>query len=150
VQQIDKALPLLEKAVADEPANYDLRIGYAHAFRDRKLFPQAAAQFQEAAKLKPAESKTWNELGSMLYLAGDHDGALAALAQARQLGDNTPGNWFLTAIMLDGAHRSQPAVMKQAIAAYQKFLSLSDGKSPNQEFQARQRAKMLQRELDKR
>ena len=150
VQQVDKALPLLEKAVADEPANYDLRLGYAHALRDRKLYPQAAAQFNEAAKLKPAESKTWNELGSMLYLAGDHDGALAALAQARQLGDSTPGNWFLTAIMLDGAHRSQPAVMKQAIAAYQKFLSLSDGKSPNQEFQARQRAKILQRELDKR
>jgi Tfp pilus assembly protein PilF len=150
VQQIDKALPLLEKAVADEPANYDLRAGYAHALRDRKLYPQAAAQFQEAAKLKPAESKTWNELGSLLYLSGDSDGAQAALAQARQLGDNTPGNWFLTAIMLDAAHRSQPAVMKQAIAAYQKFLSLSDGKSPNQEFQARQRAKLLQRELDKR
>jgi Tfp pilus assembly protein PilF len=150
VQQIDKALPLLEKAVADEPANYDLRLGYAHALRDRKLYPQAAEQFHEAAKLKPSESKTWNELGSMLYLASDPDGALAALAQARQLGDNTPGNWFLTAIMLDAAHRSQPAVMKQAIAAYQKFLSLSDGKSPNQEFQARQRAKILQRELDKR
>ena len=59
----------------------------------------------------------------MLYLSGDHDGALAALAKARQLGDNTPGNWFLTAIMLDGAHRSQPAAMKQAIAAYRKFLS---------------------------
>lgn len=150
VQQIDKALPLLEKAVADEPGNYDLRIGYAHALRDRKQYPAAAAQFSEAAKLKPAESKTWTELGSMLYLAGDHDGALAALAQARQLGDNTPGNWFLTAIMLDGAHDSKPALAKPALTAYQKFLSLSDGKSPNQEFQARQRSKLLQRELDKR
>jgi len=150
VQQIDKAMPLLEKAVADEPANYDLRLGYAHALRDRKQYPAAAAQFNEAAKLKPSETKTWTELGSMLYLAGDRDAALAALAQARQLGDNSPGNWFLTAIMLDGAHNSKPAVAKQAVAAYQKFLSLSDGKSPNQEFQARQRAKILQRELDKR
>jgi Tfp pilus assembly protein PilF len=149
-QQIDKALPLLEKAVGDEPASYDLRMGYAHALRDRKQYPAAAAQFQEAAKIKPAETKTWNELGSMLYLAGDHEGALGALAQARQLGDNSPGNWFLTAIMLDGAHDSKPAVAKQALAAYQKFLSLSDGKSPNQEFQARQRSKILQRELDKR
>jgi hypothetical protein len=66
------------------------------------------------------------------------------------LGDNSAGNWFLTAIMLDGAHNSKPAVAKQALAAYQKFLSLSDGKSPNQEFQARQRAKILQRELEKR
>jgi Tfp pilus assembly protein PilF len=150
VQQPDKALPLLEKAVAEEPANYDLRIGYAHVLRDRKQYPAAAAQFNEAAKLKPSETKTWTELGSMLYLAGDHPGALAALDQARKLGDDSAGNWFLTAIMLDSAHQSKSAVAKQALAAYQKFLSLSDGKNPNQEFQARQRAKILQRELDKR
>jgi Tfp pilus assembly protein PilF len=150
VQQVDKALPLLEKAVAEEPGNYDLRMGYAHALRDSKQYQAAAAQFNQAAKLKPAETKTWNELGSMLYLSDDRDGALAALDQARQLGDNSPGNWFLTAIMLDAAHRSKPALAKQAIAAYRKFLAVSDGKSPNQEFQARQRAKILQRELDKR
>lgn len=145
VQQIDKALPLLEKAVADEPANYDLRMGYAHALRDRKLYPAAAAQFNAAAKLKPTETKTWTELGGMLYMVGDHDGALTALNQARQLGDDSPGNWFLSAIILDGARQLKPA-----LAAYQKFLSLSQGKNPDQEFQARQRARIIQRELDKR
>lgn len=150
VHQTDKALPLLEKAVAEEPANYDLRMGYAHALRDLKRYPAAAAQFNEAAKIKPAETKTWTELGAMLYMSGDHPDALAALAQARQLGDNSAGNWFLTAIMLDGAHSTKSDVIKQALAAYLKFLTLSDGKSPNQEFQARQRAKILQRELDKR
>jgi Tfp pilus assembly protein PilF len=119
-QQLDKALPLLEKAVAEEPAGYDLRIGYAHALRDRKQYAAAAAQFQEAAKLKPAEAKTWTELGGMLYMAGDHPGSLDALAQARQLGDNTPGNWFLTAIMLDAVHQLKPA-----LEAYQRFLALS-------------------------
>lgn len=145
VQQIDQALPLLQKAVADEPANYDLRMGYAHALRDRKQYPAAAVQFNEAAKLKPAETKTWTELGGMLYMAGDHEHALAALVQARQLGDDSPGNWFLSAIMLDGAHQLKPA-----LAAYQRFLALSQGKSPDQEFQARQRARIIQRELDKR
>jgi Tfp pilus assembly protein PilF len=150
VNQVDKAMPLLEKAVADEPANYDLRLGYAHALRDSKHYPAAAAQFNAAAKLKPSEVQTWNELGSMLYLSGDRAGALAALEQARQLGDNSPGNWFLTAIMLDGSHTTKAASIQQAITAYKKFLAVSDGKSPNQEFQARQRAKILQRELDKR
>ena len=145
MQQPDKAVPLLEKAVADEPSNYDLRLGYAHALRDRKAYPAAAEQFYAAAKLKPSESKTWNELGSMLYMAGDHPHALEALAQARQLGDDSAGNWFLTAIMLDSAHQLKPA-----LEAYQKFLALSQGKSPNQEFQARQRSKLLQKELDKR
>jgi Tfp pilus assembly protein PilF len=116
-QQTDKALPLLEKAVAEEPANYDLRLGYAHALRDAKNYQAAATQFREAARLKPTETKTWNELGSMLYLAGDRDGALAALAQARQLGDDTPGNWFLTAIMLDAAHESKRSLAKDQNAA---------------------------------
>ena len=49
--------------------------------------------------------------------------------------------------MLDAVHRANPAVTEQALAAYQKFLSLSDGKSPNQEFQARQRVKLLEKEL---
>jgi tetratricopeptide (TPR) repeat protein len=144
-QQLDKALPLLEKAVADEPTNYDLRMGYARALRDKKQYPAAAAQFNAAAQLKPAEVKTWNELGAMLYLSGDHQGALSALAQARQLGDDSPGNWFISAILLDGAHQLKPA-----LAAYQKFLTISQGKSPDQEFQARQRVRIIQRELDKR
>jgi predicted TPR repeat methyltransferase len=118
-------------------------MGYAHALRDKKLYPAAALQFNAAAKLKPSETKTWVELGGMLYMAGDHEHALEALAQARQLGDDSPGNWFLSAIMLDGAHQLKPA-----LAAYRRFLSLSQGKSPDQEFQARQRAKLIQRELD--
>jgi Tfp pilus assembly protein PilF len=143
-QQLDKALPLLEKAVADEPANFDLRMGYAHALRDRKQYAAAAVQFHEAAKLKPAESRPWTELGGMLYLAGEHEHALEALVQARQLGDDSAGNWFLSAIMLDAARQLKPA-----LAAYQRFLTLSQGKSPDQEFQARQRAKILQKEIDK-
>lgn len=144
-RQIDKALPLLEKAVADDPSNYDLRMGYAGALRDRRQFPAAAAQYNEAAKLKPAETRTWLELGGMLYMAGDHEHSLAAFAHARELGDRTPGNWFMTAIMLDTARQLKPA-----LAAYQQFLALSQGKSPDQEFQARQRARIIQRELEKR
>jgi hypothetical protein len=40
--------------------------------------------------------------------------------------------------------------VKPAKAAYEQFLSASQGKNPNQEFQARQRVRILQREIDKR
>jgi hypothetical protein len=40
--------------------------------------------------------------------------------------------------------------VKPALEAYQRFLSMSQGKNPDQEFQARQRARILQRELEKR
>jgi hypothetical protein len=46
---------------------------------------------------------------------------------------------------LDKLHQIKPAK-----DAYQRFLVLSQGKNPDQEFQARQRARILQREIDKR
>lgn len=143
--QSDKALPLLEKAVSEEPSNYDLRLMYARALRDRKQYAPSAKQFSEATKLKPDDGSVWNELGGVLYLADDYPPGLAALDRARQLGEANAGNWFLRGIMLDKLHQIKPA-----LEAYQQFLSLSQGKNPNQEFQARQRAKLLERELSKR
>jgi tetratricopeptide (TPR) repeat protein len=143
--QIDKAMPLLDRAVAAEPSNYDLRMMYARALRDRKQYPQAANQFYAAAKLKPGEAMTWSELGGMLYMTGDYQPSLAAFDKARDLGENTPGNWFLHAIILDKLKQVKPA-----LEAYQKFLSMSQGKNPDQEFQARHRVVALKLELEKR
>jgi tetratricopeptide (TPR) repeat protein len=143
--QLEKALPLLQDAANAEPRDYDLRMMLARALRDRKAYPAAAAQFAEAARLKPAEPKTWNELGGMLYLTGSYPQALAAFDRARDLGENSPGNWFLRAIILDKLKQSKPA-----LDAYQHFVSMSQGKNPDQEFQARQRIRILKRELEKR
>lgn len=141
----DKAAPLLEKAVAENADNFDLHTMYAHALRDRKQYREAAQQFATAAKLKPDDAHTWNELGGMLYLAEDYEPALQALDRARQLGEGNAGNWFLRGIILDKMHQVKPA-----LEAYQQFLAMSQGKNPDQEFQARQRSKLLQRELGKR
>jgi Tfp pilus assembly protein PilF len=144
-RQLDKATPLLEQAVAAEPGNYDLRMMFALTLRDRKQYQPAATQFLEAAKLKPAEPQTWTDLGGMLYLSGAYPQSLAAFDKARQLGENTAGNWFFRAIILDKLKQLKPA-----LEAYQKFLSMSQGAHPDQEFQARQRSRIIQRELDKR
>ena len=86
----------------------------------------------------------------MLYLTGDREHALEAFARARELGDNNPATWFMTAIMLDSDSRLKTTQVKAALAAYQQFLALSNGKNPDQEFQARQRVRIIQRELEKR
>jgi tetratricopeptide (TPR) repeat protein len=144
-RQLEKATPLLEQAVAAEPASYDLRMLYALALRDRKQYQPAAAQFLEAARIRPAEAQTWTDLAGMLYMIGSYPQSLAAFDKARDLGQNTPGNWFFRAIILDKLKQLKPA-----LEAYQKFLSMSQGKNPDQEFQARQRVRIIQRELEKR
>jgi Tfp pilus assembly protein PilF len=144
-RQLEKALPLLDQAVTAAPSDYDLRMLFALALRDRKQYPGAASQFYAATKIKPDDAETWGELGGMLYLAGSYSQALSAFDRARDLGQNTPGNWFFRAIILDKLKQLKPA-----LEAYQKFLSMSQGKNPDQEFQARQRARIIQRELEKR
>jgi tetratricopeptide (TPR) repeat protein len=170
-RQLDKALPLLDQSVAAEPGNYDLRMLYGLTLRDRRQFEPAAVQLYEAAKLKPAESQTWSDLAGMLYMvaanaeqnlramaakpdqeraaavdvARRYQQSLAAFDRARDLGQNTAGNWYFRAIILDKLKQLKPA-----LEAYQKFLSMSQGKNPDEEFKARQRVKIIQREVEKR
>jgi tetratricopeptide (TPR) repeat protein len=138
-----KAAPLVQKAVAAEPANFELRMMYGRALRDARQFPLAGAQFAEAGKLKPGAVEAWRELGDSLYMAGDLPRALAAFDQARQLGENTAGLAFMRAIILDKMRQLKPA-----LEAYEQFLDLSQGKHPDQEFQARQRARIIRHQLE--
>jgi Tfp pilus assembly protein PilF len=144
-EERDKALPLLREAAAAEPANYDVRMAYGRALRDGRQFSAAAAEFRDAVRLKPNDPAPWRDYADMAYMAGDLTSALAAFEKARDLGEDTPGNCFLRAIILDKLKQTKPA-----LEAYQRFLSMSQGKNPDQEWQARQRAKVLQRELEKR
>jgi len=144
-QQVEKALPLLEKSVNEDPSNYDLRLMYARALRDLKRYPLAARQFFEATKLKPDSRETWNDLAGMLYLAGNLESALAAFDRSRQLGDNSAANFYFHAIIQDKLQQYKPA-----LESYERFLSLSQGQRPDEEFKARQRIKVIQKELSKR
>jgi tetratricopeptide (TPR) repeat protein len=144
-QQLDKAIPLLDQAAAAEPGDFEIRMAYARALRDKRQFAPAARQFYEAAKIKPAEPRPWTELGDMLYSTGDFPQALTAFDNARKAGENSPGIWFLRAIILDKLRQLKPAK-----ESYEQFLALSTGKNPNQEFQARQRIRILDREINKR
>jgi tetratricopeptide (TPR) repeat protein len=144
-RELAKALPLIDLAASAEPANFDIRMMYGRALRDSKQYPKAAAQFQQAVKLKPTDAAAWTDMAGMLDLSGDLPDAYAAFEKAHQLGDTSPGNCFFRAIILDRMHQLKPA-----LAAYQEFLAMSQGKHPDQEFQARQRARIIRSELERR
>jgi len=148
--QLPKALPLMRKAAEAEPGNFDVVMMYARGLRDSRDFPAAAAQFQAALKLKPDDAAGWSDLGGTLHMQGDLPNALAAFEKARALGQDTAGNCFLRAIILDKMHHAKPALIKPALEAYQQFLAMSQGKNPDREFQARQRVRILKSELERR
>jgi tetratricopeptide (TPR) repeat protein len=144
-KQFDKALPLLDQSVAAEPGSYALRMMYGRGLRDAKKYDPAAQQFFQATKLQPDSREAWNELAGMLYMLERFPESLAALDRAHQLGDDTPANYYFHAITYDKLRDLKPA-----LEYYRQFLARSKGEFPDEEWKARQREKLLDRELSKR
>ena len=143
--QGDLATPILEALVGAEPENYDLHMLYGRVLRDRKQFLPAARQFHESVKLKPTSQEAWKELAGMLFVSEQYPQAIAALDQARRLGDGSAGNLYFRAVALDRLRQ-----YKLALEAYQTFLAASQDKNPEEEFIAQQRIRVIKKELSKR
>ncbi len=140
-----EAAPLLERLLAVEPDSAVLRLTYGRVLRDLKRYRAASGEFERALQAKPDLVEAWNELAAVLILLEDHPRALAALDRLKALGAEIPGHLYLRAIMLDKA-RDQ----KAALEFYEKFLAASQGQSPDEEFLARQRARILKKDLERR
>jgi tetratricopeptide (TPR) repeat protein len=140
-----KAVPLLEQAVAGEPQNFDLRLTYGRALRDLRQFSNAAREFFFSAKIKPESVEAWSELAGALILTENYPQALAALDRVRALGGEKAAHLYFRAIILDRSKQYKPA-----LEAYRQFLATSQNQSPDEEFKARQRVRIIQKELSKR
>ncbi len=141
-KQPAKATPMAAYIVQKEPSNADSRLFLGRLLRDEKRFSEAAEQFHAATQSKPDSVEAWNELAGMLILLKRYEGAVTALDRSRELGSETPGNWWFRATALDSLHLPKPA-----LESYRKFLAQSGGKFPDEEFKARQRVRILEREL---
>ena len=145
MKQLDKASAMLEQAAAAEPQNLDLRMAYGRSLRDQRKFGAAAQQFIQVVQAKPDHKEAWSELASALLLNENFPQALAAFDRLEALGETGPALHYFRAITLDRLKQVKPA-----LDSYTKFLALSEGKFPDEEFKARQRVKVLQKELNRR
>jgi tetratricopeptide (TPR) repeat protein len=141
--QPDKAQPVVEQILAADPDNFDIRMLHGRLIRDQRKFSEAAAEFERATKLKPDNPQAWSELAGVLVMAENYAPALGALDRVAALHAEKPGHVFLRAIVLDKTRDLKPA-----IESYERFLTMSHGENPNQEWQAQQRIKLLQREVN--
>ena len=117
---------------------------YGASLRDQKKYSEAAREFYMATQLHGDSKEAWGDLAGMLILLNDFPQALAALDRVKALGGETPAHFFFRAIMLDKTKQYKPALEN-----YQKFLASAEGKYPDEEFQARQRVRIIQKELSK-
>lgn len=144
-KQLQKANELLTEAIAADPKNLDLYLASAGLHRDQKDFKTAAEQFWHATQLAPDSKPAWSGLATMLLSLENYPQAVAAFDKLESLGDATPGLYFLRALAFDKTQNYKPAQ-----ANYQKFLAISGNKFPDEEFKARQRLRVIEKELARR
>ncbi len=115
---------------------------YGRLQMDKKEHQRAAESFFRVTKLRPEQVDGYTNLASAFYLLENYGATVKALEKVAALDEDTAGTYFLRAISLDKLR-----VLDAALENYQRFLELEEGENPDQQFQARERIKVLTLEL---
>ncbi|HHT9153472.1 MAG TPA: tetratricopeptide repeat protein, partial [Candidatus Hypogeohydataceae bacterium YC40] len=68
--KVDEALPLLQKAVENEPTKPECYQALAHAYSKKRMWKEAVETYQKYLGLNPTDAQAHNNLG-VLYNIGD-------------------------------------------------------------------------------
>ena len=143
-----KKFPESEKyyreALARTPNEPALHRALGQSLLDEEKFPEAEAEFRASLKLAPRSREAAKGLATSLYLQKKYPEAVPVLEALIRAPDVPVGTFFILATCYDHLH-----IVNKAFEYYTRFLELSHDQSPDQEWQARQRAKLLRRELGK-
>jgi predicted Zn-dependent protease len=130
----EKAEPILVDLLKRSPENAELLSARGDNLLQQHRYPEAMTALREALKVSPENADDWMDLAIAASQAHQYSTALDALSMRAKYAAENPGSNFLMATAYDNLHRN-----KLAVEYYQKFLELSAGKFPDQEWQAQHR-----------
>ncbi|HEV8384348.1 MAG TPA: tetratricopeptide repeat protein [Candidatus Acidoferrales bacterium] len=141
---LPEAIAALEKAVQLAPRDAGLRARLGRLWLERRDFPAAERELIEALRLDPRLTDAVRDLAALYYLGEKYEAALRAQDDLARRETPNAGWWFIRATCYDKLRK-----LPEAVAAYEKFLVLDEGRNDKQDFQARQRIRILKRELQR-
>jgi tetratricopeptide (TPR) repeat protein len=141
----DDAIATLQRAIALAPADAQLIGGLGRVYLQKRDFLSAEKALKAALQIDRNNLVYWKDLSSTYYLAGNYAATLATLDLIAKSELPASGTWFIRALCYDKLHQFKPA-----LEAYQKFLSLEQGKTSDQVWQAKERSKVLKHMLEER
>ena len=106
------------------------------------IIPRPFNILEQVYARNPQNADALRDLADAFYLNENYAAALDAMDRLAKLETPKPGSWFVRAICYDKLSRKA-----EAIEAYQKFLDQDGGQHDTQDFQARHRILVLQKEL---
>jgi predicted Zn-dependent protease len=124
--------------LAKSPNDAALLLGHGQNLVRLLRYPEAFAAFSRATEIDPANGDGWSGLAFTSSRTNQPAITLHALTMRSKYLDEVPSTYFLWATAYDSLHQKS-----QAATYYQRFLESSAGKFPDQEWQARQRLKLL-------
>lgn len=137
-----EASAALKQAASAAPQDNEIAEWLGHVGVELRDYPSAIGVLQQAHARDPQSADALNDLANAFYLNENYGQALAAMDLLAKLQTPLPGSWFVRAICYDKLSRKA-----EAIDAYQKFLDQDNAQHDTQDFQARQRILVLQKEL---
>ena len=136
------AIPQLEQVAKADPNDADFLYMLGKSYEATKSYSQALPILQQVIRIKPDAVEAYATIGAIFYAQDDWTRAAQALARVTQLRPKEALGYFVLATCLDKLGNA-----KEALVQYNKFLELDDGSNDTRSFQARERAKTLERRL---
>jgi predicted Zn-dependent protease len=131
---------LLTGLLAASPEDPGLLVAHGQNLVRQAKFAEAFTVFDKATQLDLASSDGWSGLAFVASRLSRHDVTLHALTMRSKYLPENASTYFLWATAYDSLHQNA-----QAATYYHHFLDASAGKFPNQEWQAQQRLKLLEK-----
>ena len=131
-------------ALLAAPADPDLHQALGETLLAEQKWSEAEAEFRTALKSDPRSREAGQGLATSLYSQKRYSEAIPLLEALVRAPDASAILVFALATCYDNLH-----VLKKALENYQRFLQLSQGRSPDHEWQATQRIKLLRHQLQK-
>ena len=125
--------------LAATPDDSALLIAHGQNLIRQIRFADAFAAFDKAAQLDPNSADAWSGLAFAASRTNQPSVTLHALTMRSKTLPEVPSTYFLWATAYDTLHQNV-----EAAAYYHHFLDASAGKFPDQEWQARQRLKVVE------
>lgn len=132
---------LYTNLLAVSPDDPDLLVAHGQNLVRQAHLEAAMKVFDRVTQIAPGNADGWSGLAFTASRTGHPDVTLHALAMRSRYAQENASSLFLWAISYDALHQKQ-----EAIAYYRRFLDAAQGKMPDQEWQARQRLQLLERE----
>ena len=125
--------------LASSPQDAALLIGHGQNLIHLLKYADGFVAFDKATQLDPANAEGWSGLAFAASRTDQPTITLHALTMRSKFLPEVPSTFFLWATAYDALHEKAAAA-----TYYHRFLDSSAGKFPNQEWQARQRLKLLE------